>query len=589
MRRTIPLGAVIGVALAGSAGGVAAAETQPAAPSPPPSGAHPPPAEPIRDGDRLIYPEGALIPRSLTEVERRYLRDFPLGASPGLRGPNPPPDGPVYCVPEYAPMEGLLIAWEAFSTLQTQMVQQITSSGAGVVYIVCDSTAEQSSVQSALAAAINPAVNLSLVRYVVRTTDTVWIRDYGPRYIYQGTPGHQCRAIVDHVYNRPRPNDDAFPPYFSTQKGHALYSIPLVHGGGNFHLDGLGRAYATRLVANENPSLSDGQIIGYWQSFQNVLTTLVTPFPTSVDATQHIDMWMQIIDDTKVVISDWPNNPGSTQDQICDAQAAAMAAAGYTVYRTPAYSIGGVHYTYTNMVMCNNLVLLPLYTATPAGANAAALATLQGALPGRQVVQLNCDAIAPYAGVMHCIVMHVPVPTGVPGVGGQAPVVYLRTLRGAPAQPPLTPGSVVPVSFVSDDDRGVTTFDVRLSHDGGATFPTVLAQNLPVAAGGATTWSWVVPDRFIRAGRVRVVVRDADGNSSWDQSAGDIRIAGSCRADWTGDGAVTPADVASYVNTWAADLAAGSADSNFDADPAITPADVAAFVLAWFDAAMNGC
>src|SRR5262249_16245296 len=161
-----------------------------------------------------------------------------------LRGPNPPPDGPIFCPPEYAPTEGLLIAWEAFSTLQTQMVQQITSTGSGIVYIVCDTSAEQASVASILAAASNPPVNLSLVKYVIRTTDTVWIRDYGPRYIYQGTPGHQCRAIVDHIYNRPRPNDDVFPAAFSTYKGHALYSIPLIHGGGNFHLDALGRSYA---------------------------------------------------------------------------------------------------------------------------------------------------------------------------------------------------------------------------------------------------------------------------------------------------------------------------------------------------------
>ena len=46
--------------------------------------------------------------------------------------------------------------------------------------------------QASLAAG---GVNMSRVNFVVRTTDTIWIRDYGPRYIYQGG----CRAIVDHM------------------------------------------------------------------------------------------------------------------------------------------------------------------------------------------------------------------------------------------------------------------------------------------------------------------------------------------------------------------------------------------------------
>lgn len=180
-----------------------------------------PPDQPIRSGDRLIFPEGAPIPRSLTKTEREFLRDHPI-ENPGLRGPNPPPLGPIFCVPEYAPQEGILVAWESFTPLLTQMIQRITSNNAGTVFVVCDSTTEQSTVATTLAAATNPPVNLALVKYVIRTTDTVWIRDYGPRYILNGTPGHQCRGISDHIYNRPRPNDDAFPPAFSTYKGHEI-------------------------------------------------------------------------------------------------------------------------------------------------------------------------------------------------------------------------------------------------------------------------------------------------------------------------------------------------------------------------------
>src|SRR5690606_30445156 len=110
------------------------------------------------------------------------------------------------------------------------------------------------------------------------------------------------------------------------------------------------------LIANENPSLTNTQIIDHWRNFQNVNTTITAAYPTSVDSTQHIDMWMQIIDDHAALISDWPNEPGSAQDQVSDQTAAAMQAAGWTITRIPAVRSSGTHYTYTNSVMFNDIV-----------------------------------------------------------------------------------------------------------------------------------------------------------------------------------------------------------------------------------------
>lgn len=90
-----------------------------------------------------------------------------------------------------------------------------------------------------------------------------------------------------------------------------------------------------------------------------------------------------------------------------------MAAAGYAVHRVPAFSVGGVHYTYTNMVLCNGLALVPSYTnATVAPYNAQALGAWQTALQDHTIVPIDCQAIVTAAGVMHCIVMHVPAALG---------------------------------------------------------------------------------------------------------------------------------------------------------------------------------
>jgi len=60
-------------------------------------------------------------------------------------------------------------------------------------------------------------------------------------------------------------------------------------------------------------------------------------------------------------------------------------------------------------VIFNRLVLVPQYDAYPTE-NAEALAAFAAAFPGHQIVPIDSDAVVGSAGVLHCIVMHVPDP-----------------------------------------------------------------------------------------------------------------------------------------------------------------------------------
>lgn len=542
------------------------------------------PDEPIITPDGLVFPEGAEIPRSLTDAERRWLQANPLGASPD-RAVTTPPSGPIQCVAEYEPMDGILLSWSgsaAWMSIVAQMAARITTDGNAIAYVGVTS-ATQAAASSQISA---QGANMSKVVFVNVVRDSIWIRDYGPRYCYEGN----VRVITDHQYNRPRPNDDVVPDAFSVFKGHNLYSIgigaqQLVHGGGNFHLDANNRGYATQLINNENPWFTQTQIEGLWNTYQGLNMTITQPFPTTVDATQHIDMWMQIFGDNKVMISDWPLNPGSTQDNICDSTAVLMASQGFTVYRVPAFSVGGTHYTYTNTVICNNLLLLPTYTNATVtnysgglNGNTESLNAWTNALGGGYTIrQIPCQAIVTAAGVMHCIAMHVPAHKGAPGPnGGLSPTVYLKTLRGGQT---LNPGSSQSIAWVSDDDNLVSTVRIELSLDDGNTWPTVIASGQPRNG----SYSWLVPDVCSTHARVRVVATDAQGNTGADASTANLILNGLLAGDINGDKAVNTSDLALFLGSFGTAVVPGS-NGDFNRDGVVNTLDLA-FILGVFGSA----
>lgn len=62
-----------------------------------------------------------------------------------------------------------------------------------------------------------------------------------------------------------------------------------------------------------------------------------------------------------------------------------------------------------------------------------------------------------------------------------------------------------------------------------------------------------------------------------------------CPVDLDHDGQVTPADLASFVNTWYQSLVDGTLAGDFDGNGFVQPSDIAAFVNGWFAALSNGC
>lgn len=346
-------------------------------------------------------------PRGGTASERALARP----ALPAV--PSAPPTGLVRAQAEYEENDGLIVRWGQQNALLTEMTVAVTTlTPDAKMYIVVTGAAQQSSATTTLTTA---GANLSRVQFItqactgVETGCNVWMRDYGPRFV----DNDGVRAAIDHVYNRTgRNGDDRFPITWAAVTGEPRYDIPLVHGGGNFHLFSNRRAFMTQLIQNENPARTAQEIRDLYTQYQGLDVAIVPAFPTSFDATQHIDMWIYPVDDDEVIVSQYPASVG-TPATISNDFAAARAAEGMTVYRTPGWQSGGTHFTYANGVVINNIVMVCRFnnSQTPSGTgaeNTQAANTYAAAFEDKTIVTVNCANIIPSAGAIHCIVMHVP-------------------------------------------------------------------------------------------------------------------------------------------------------------------------------------
>ncbi|MEM9558240.1 MAG: agmatine deiminase family protein [Acidobacteriota bacterium] len=335
------------------------------------------------------------LPRSATA--REQLIPLPLVDAP-LRGSAPL--GPVDTPAEYEPNDGLLIRWGNFNDVLTAMAVGIsTADESSTVWIFVASASQQSSAAATLAGA---GADMDQIEFLIRDTDSVWMRDYGPRFVSDaGT-----RTIVDHEYNRPRPFDNAVPDYLAQTWSIPDFDIPLVHGGGNFHLFGDGTAFMTDLILAENPGLTEQQVIDYFRDYEGLDLTLWPALPASFDATQHIDMWMLPVRDGVAIVNEYDPSTG-TPHTVTETFTAELETRGYTVHRIRGRNASGTHYTYANSVIFNDIVFIPEYDPYPVD-NAAAVTVYETAFPNHQIIPVDASFLVQFAGVLHCIVMHVP-------------------------------------------------------------------------------------------------------------------------------------------------------------------------------------
>ncbi|MGM0461083.1 MAG: agmatine deiminase family protein [Fibrobacterota bacterium] len=334
------------------------------------------------------------LTHQLSPAEKQQMPQYLQRVTPNTAAQEVP-DNPR-SIAEFEPVKAVLIAYTNEFGFSLNLVRELTA----VTQVMVMVPSYQHN--SARAALQNHAIPMDSITMIIRETDSYWTRDYGPWCIDQGDT---TMAIVDFTYNRPRYNDNGVPAAMAEYFDMPLYSLGLVHCGGNYMSSSGTDAVSTDLVLEENTSLSEDSIRSAAESYLGIDTYHITPDPLG-DYIKHVDCWGKYLGPDRILIGDVTGSQKENYDSVAAYFEQQISPVGtpYEVHRV--YTDGE---PYTNSIIVNDHVFVPIMGTEN---DSAALKTYRSAMPGYTVVGVENSSSNPWQSTdaLHCRVKGVSDP-----------------------------------------------------------------------------------------------------------------------------------------------------------------------------------
>lgn len=356
------------------------------------------------------------LPNYLTDDESQLLSQFQFSST----RMTPPPSVPVRAAAEWEEIEYLVITWQ--NNFQG-ILGQIVAAGIEECKVII-TTQNETQVTNYLN---SQGISLTNVIFMDSDWDSIWMRDYAGNTVYENEV--EDRALVDWIYNRPRPNDNNVPTAHSSLTGVPLYitdTAPndLVNTGGNYMSDGLGNAFASELILEENEpgnpygvtAKTEAQIDQIMEDYMGI-TNYIKMTALPYDVINHIDMHMKLLDEETLLVSRYPDGvaDGPQIEENIDYVLSNFLSPFGTPYKVewmdapPSTSglypdEGGYYRTFTNAVFVNKTIIIPTYRTE---VDDPAIAQWQEMMPGYNIVGIDVDNngenLISQLGAIHCI------------------------------------------------------------------------------------------------------------------------------------------------------------------------------------------
>lgn len=311
---------------------------------------------------------------------------------------------PIRLPAEWEPQDAVLLAWPHAGTDWVPVLDEAVNTF------------------DAIAAAIErfqPVLKVRPDAFAIPTNDT-WSRDFGPVTIEEGGKP----VLLDFTFNGWGGKFEAGLDNAVTRHLHArgafgateLRTVDLVLEGGSIESDGAGTLLTTTeclLNPNRNPHLSKAQIEARLRSELGVekILWLDNGYLAGDDTDAHIDTLARLCPDNTIVYvaCDDPSDEHFAALKAMELEL--MQFTGYRLLPLPwpqaKFDDDGhrLPATYANYLVINGAVLVPTYNDP---ADAAALAVVGKAFPGREIIGIDCSVLILQHGSLHCVTMQLP-------------------------------------------------------------------------------------------------------------------------------------------------------------------------------------
>ena len=252
--------------------------------------------------------------------------------------------------------------------------------------------------------------------------NTIWLRDFGPRLATLDNGW----ISIDFFYEGSRPKDDGFPRQWAIATGTRLRTVRWTVQGGNLLSNGAGLGITTERLFRDNNVQFPNPIAGrdprkegrdmVTKDFKLAfnLDELVVLQPLQNEATQHCDLFVTLIAPNRAVVASlerWqdPINSAILDQNARRLQEVRINGKPMEVHRIKVPPRQGTYWSpYTNVILANNLLLMPKFDSDPPAIVQNAIATYQRLLPGYTVKTIDMTSMKALQGSLHCLSLNLP-------------------------------------------------------------------------------------------------------------------------------------------------------------------------------------
>ena len=231
---------------------------------------------------------------------------------------------------------------------------------------------------------------------------------------------------MDFLYDGTRPSDDRFPSSWARRTRDKNQDVSWTLQGGNLLSNGQGLAITSTRLFEDNyirfPQPTPGMNVEYErrkivvEGFKQDcnIDRMVFLHPLSPESTKHVDMFATFLAPDLIVVAAVDPRRDPANARTLDQNAALLKTVTVDgqpmrVERIQIPPRQDKYWSpYTNVILGNELLLMPVYDSDPPALVSAAMATYRRLLPGYHVDTINLTSMQKLEGALHCMSINVP-------------------------------------------------------------------------------------------------------------------------------------------------------------------------------------